>query len=127
MVIIDLGLSPSTVGSANWFQEWLKKKAHWFSQWISRPYLETPSGGPRVLLALSIGLNNSLELRHIGLPNCFSNRTPRHSDNSLQECLTVRILVGMVSLSFRTYPLVYTFFPSSLKEIVHAVAVLDSV
>ena len=35
----------------------------------------------RVLLALPIGLKNSLELRHIGFPNHSSNRTRRRPEN----------------------------------------------
>ena len=37
-------LSPNTVGSVDWFQEWLKKEAHRFSQSISNPYSETQLG-----------------------------------------------------------------------------------
>ena len=37
-----LGLSPSTVGSPGWFQEWLRIKAHRFSQSLFQPYSETP-------------------------------------------------------------------------------------
>ena len=37
-----LRLSPSTVGSPDWFQEWLQIKANRFSQSLSQPYSETP-------------------------------------------------------------------------------------
>ena len=37
-----LRLSPSTVGSPDWFQEWLRIKAHRFSQSLSQPCSETP-------------------------------------------------------------------------------------
>ena len=36
-----LRLSPSTVGSPDWFPEWLGLKAHRFSQSLFKPYLET--------------------------------------------------------------------------------------
>ena len=36
-----LGLSPSTVGSPDWFQEWFRKIAHRFSQSLFQPYSET--------------------------------------------------------------------------------------
>ena len=34
----DLRLSPSTVGSSDWFQEWLGKEARRFSQSLFQPY-----------------------------------------------------------------------------------------
>ena len=37
-----LGLSPSTVGSPDWFREWFRKEAHRFSQSDFQPYSETP-------------------------------------------------------------------------------------
>ena len=37
-----LRLSPSTVGSSDWFQEWLGTKGGWFSQPLFQPYSETP-------------------------------------------------------------------------------------
>ena len=39
---IKASLSLSTVGSPDWFQEWLRIKAHRFSQSLSQPYSETP-------------------------------------------------------------------------------------
>ena len=72
-----VGLSPSTVGSPDWFQKWFRKEAHRFSQSLFQPYSETPQGCPRVLLGLPIGFRNGLELRHVGLPNRSSNRIRR--------------------------------------------------
>ena len=37
-----LRLSPNTVGSPDWFQEWLRIKAHQFSQSLFQAYSETP-------------------------------------------------------------------------------------
>ena len=39
----DLRLSPSTVGSSDWFQEWLRKDARRFSRSLFQPYSETPA------------------------------------------------------------------------------------
>ena len=37
-----LRLSPNTVNSPDWFQEWFRKEAHRFSQSLFQPYSETP-------------------------------------------------------------------------------------
>ena len=42
----DLRLSPSTVGSSDWFQEWLGTKARPFPQSLFQPYSEPEPKGP---------------------------------------------------------------------------------
>ena len=91
--LLKIGLSPSTVGSADWFRERLKKEAR-FSQSVSKLYSETNKAVPEYCWP-PIGLNNSSKLRHIGFANRSSNRTRRHPEKkknnvSLNFCSSAR-------------------------------------
>ena len=76
---VFLGLSPSTVGSLDWFPEWLRIHAHRFSWWLCKPSSETSKDCRRVLLVLPIGIWNGSDWRHLGFPNRSSNHTRRFS------------------------------------------------